>query len=149
MPWERSLLADGVHVFRAVARDYAGNRSVSEGVEARIDNTAPTLSLVATPQVIWPPNKKLVLVSIGVTAVDSMDPSPSIRLESATCDDGCAPNSDIVGASLETDDRQVAVRATRKGPGTGRTYSFIYRATDSAGNIARSTVHVRVPHDQK
>mgnify|MGYP003866663129 CR=1 FL=1 len=148
-PWAPETLSDGTHVLQVVATDSAGNRAVSQPVEVRVDNTPPQMVVHATPSTIWPPNKKLVPVVITIGLQDVMDPSPTVILEAATCDDGCIPAADIIGAGIGSDDRGFAVRATRSGSGVGRTYSFTYRASDAAGNVARTTVQVRLPHDQR
>jgi hypothetical protein len=43
---------------------------------------------------------------------------------------------------------KVTLRCERSGTGTGRVYSIIYKAVDSAGNFTMATHQVRVPHDQ-
>jgi hypothetical protein len=40
------------------------------------------------------------------------------------------------------------VKADRDGNGSGRVYSFVYQGRDKAGNTARCTATVTVPHDQ-
>ena len=79
------------------------------------------------------------------------DPSDDYRstltLESVSCNDGCSPAADIVGASVGTDDRSVWLRADRTGGGSGRSYSLTYKATDSSGNVTRKVVQIIVPHN--
>ena len=81
-------------------------------------------------------------------ASDDTDPSPTIKLVSIACDDGCNAAQDVAAATLDTDDRSFQLRATRRGGGTGRTYAITYSATDDAGNQATAQTTVRVPHDQ-
>jgi hypothetical protein len=112
------------------------------------DETAPTLAVSASPLQLWPPNNKLVTITVAVIISDDMDESPSVGLVSIACDDGCDAAQDIAGATLGTDDRSFQLRATRRGGGTGRTYAITYSATDDAGNQATAQTTVRVPHDQ-
>jgi hypothetical protein len=112
------------------------------------DTTPPTLQASASPATLWPPNNKLVSVTATVTVNDDTDASPSVKLLSVTCDDACNPSQDIVGAVLNTDDRSFQLRATRKGGGSGRTYTITYAANDGSGNGTTKTTTVRVPHDQ-
>jgi hypothetical protein len=112
------------------------------------DSTPPTLSLSPTPSSLWPPNHKLVPVTITVNVTDDQDPGPEVRLVSITCDDTCNPVQDITGATLNTDDRDFELRAERLGAGTGRTYTITYEASDASGNKATATTTVTVPHDQ-
>jgi hypothetical protein len=60
-------------------------------------------------------------VHVAVDVSDNEDPNPVVMLVSVTCDDGCVPADDVVGAELGTDDREFDLRAERKGSGTGRT----------------------------
>ncbi|MCP4594169.1 MAG: hypothetical protein GY842_25855, partial [bacterium] len=61
--------------------------------------------------------------------------------------DGATTN-DIQDADLDTDDREVRLRAERAGDGPGRIYTLTYRATDHVGNSVEESVEVSVPHDQ-
>jgi len=147
--WDTRLSADGEHTISVRATDTSGNTAESATIVVSLDRTAPVLTVQATPSTIWPPNKKLVPVAISITVQDAMDPSPTTILEAVSCNDGCVPGNDIVGAAIGADDRSIAVRAARSGSGSGRTYFFTYRAADYAGNIVRTIVQVHVPHDQR
>jgi hypothetical protein len=111
------------------------------------DQGPPTIDVQMAPNVIWPPNNKMVSVTANIIVSDDSDPAPQVKLIAATCDDGCNPSSDIQ-ADLQTDDRQVSVKASRKGNGPGRTYSFTYSATDRTGKTSRLSANVFVPHDR-
>jgi len=113
-----------------------------------IDATPPTLQVSASPSTLWPPNSKLVSVTLTVNVTDETDPSPSVTLLSITCDDACNPSQDIVGAALNTDDRSFQLRAKRGGGGSGRTYTITYVAKDASGNSTAARTPVTVPHDQ-
>ena len=78
---------------------------------------------------------------------DDKDSSPTVALQSITCDDACVPADDIAGAELGTDDREFELRSERKGSGAGRTYTITYSATDSSGNAATAVTSVVLPHD--
>ena len=125
--------------------------SVSTAV---VDTTAPNLVLSANPSVLWPPDHKLVPVTITVTTTDVCDSNPTIRLVSITSNEGTnAPGSgstspDIQGATFGTDDRQFELRAERSGGGTGRIYTITYEAQDKSGNKATRSVTVTVPKNQ-
>jgi hypothetical protein len=104
--------------------------------------------VAATPSSLWPPNHKLEAISVAVNVSDNVDPNPTVKLESITCDDGCDTTKDIADVTLSTDDRQLQLRAERLGTGTGRSYTITYSATDASGNRATATTTVTVPHDQ-
>jgi triacylglycerol esterase/lipase EstA (alpha/beta hydrolase family) len=122
-----------------------------EGFQA--DSEPPVLTLSATPNVLWPPNHRLVEVEVEVQVIDDVDPTPTVVLVSVTSNqpddgngDGDTPN-DVQGAALGSDDRTVDLRAERDGSGADRVYTLTYRATDAAGNSAEASVEVKAPHD--
>lgn len=146
--WDTRTGADGPHALAAVASDAADNSTKSAPLTVTVDNTPPTLTLHASPSILWPPNHKLVAVTVTVNVADNTDPNPSVRLDSITCNDACAPTSDIAGAAYGTDDRRFQLRAERTGGGSGRTYTITYSAGDAAGNTSTASTMVLVPHDQ-
>jgi dipeptidyl aminopeptidase/acylaminoacyl peptidase len=105
----------------------------------------PELSLRADPLQLWPPNRKLVPVSIQVVVVDDADPAPQVRLESITCTGGCDPASDVSDAELGEDDRSFALRAhLGRPPNDLRVYTATYSATDATGNVTTASVEIPV-----
>jgi len=133
--------------YRRVVAEFPGRRVVELALEEMDDQTEPTLEVRAIGT-LWPPNKKLVVITMAVTAGDDSGTAPTITLVSITCDDACDPAQDIAEAAFGTDDRAFKLRADRKGGGSGRTYTITYEATDTAGNKATATTTVVVPHDQ-
>jgi hypothetical protein len=116
-----------------------------------VDTTAPTLSLSVSPAVLWPPNHKLVPVTVVPTASDTCNASPSLRLVSITSNEGDLANGsghtspDIQDAQFGRDDRQFLLRAERRGGGLGRIYTITYEADDANGNVAQRQTTVSVP----
>ncbi|HXZ86372.1 MAG TPA: hypothetical protein VEI82_12890 [Myxococcota bacterium] len=117
------------------------------------DTTPPMLFAVADPAQLWPPNHKLVDVHVDVNVFDVCDATPAVELVSLTSsepDNGTGDGNtggDVQGAEPGTDDVDFQLRAERSGPGPGRSYSALYRATDLAGNHTDALVTVVVPHD--
>jgi hypothetical protein len=140
-------LDEAKDVWREIVERFPGSEA-AEQAKSRIDTTPPSLQLTTSPATLWPPNNKLVAVTVAAEASDDTDPRPAVKLVSVTCDDACSLEKDVVGAALDTDDRTFQLRATRMGPGGGRTYTITYGATDAAGNRATKAAAVRVPHDQ-
>lgn len=144
-------LADGAWWFHVRSRSAAGVWGSTAHRQVRIDTHAPVLAALADPEVLWPPNHKLVPVSIRVTCTDASDPEPEFTLVSATCDEPAGDkghaDDDIRGVEAGTPDTGLLLRAERLGTGPGRIYSIVYRATDQAGNSTQSTCYVQVPHD--
>jgi hypothetical protein len=132
-----------------IVRDYPNRSTAVLAREELGDETAPTLTVAASPSTFWPPNNKLVPVTVSVTVNDDADPNSMVTLVSITCNDACIPAQDVAGATLNTDDRAFELRATRKGEGIGRTYTITYSAKDGSGNATTAQTTVRVPHDQR
>lgn len=117
------------------------------------DSTPPTISVSMNPEVLWPPNHKMVDITATVTVTDNCCASPTFKLisvESNEPDNGKGDGNtvgDISGATFGTPDVAFQLRAERSGNGTGRIYTIIYEAEDCSMNFAYDTVQVRVPHD--
>ena len=128
--------------------------SSQDEVEVEVaDTTPPTLSLIPSPAVLWPPNHKLRPIDLVVVATDACDPSPEFALESVTSSepdngtgDGDTTN-DIQGVNPGTDDRSFSLRAERAGNGSGRVYTVLGSVTDASGNATDGTAQIVVPHD--
>jgi hypothetical protein len=118
------------------------------------DTTAPTLDLGVSLEQLWPPNHKLVPITVDVQVMDACDSSATFVLTSITSDepdnglgDGDTAN-DIQGADFGTPDTEFFLRAERQGGQDGRTYTIVYTATDASFNTTESVVTVEVAHDQ-
>jgi hypothetical protein len=109
------------------------------------DNQPPVCTAaVASPATLWPPNHKLVPVSIaGVT--DPEGGPVTIALDRIAQDEPPAGGTpDATGLGTAT----ARVRAERAGGGDGRVYHLAFTATDEQGATCTGTVTVCVPHDQ-
>jgi hypothetical protein len=113
--------------------DAAGNASsAATTVTVPPDTTAPVISGVsATPSTIWPPNGKMVPVSVSVSATDNVDASPVCALESITG----APAGDFVITGSFT----ANVRAEKN-----QSYELHVKCTDSARNRSYASATVTV-----
>jgi hypothetical protein len=146
--WDTKTIQDGSRSLTAGASDVADNAALSAPVQVVVDNTAPTLSVSMVPSQLWPPNKKMVTVKATVQAGDGQDSQPTVKLVSVTCNDGCNPAGDIMGAPAGSNVREFQLRSDRSGSASGRTYTITYSVTDKAGNTATAQATVVVPHDQ-
>ena len=105
----------------------------------------PTISaLTATPNVLWPPNGKMVPVTIGVTVADASDPAPACAITGVTSNEPL----DVSDSTL-TGPLSVSLRADRNGLGAGRSYSIAVTCTNASQLRATAVVTVAVPHDQR
>ena len=126
-----------------------GASSQCTGTVTVIDDTPPTISDVsAAPSVLWPPNHKMVDVTINYTAADNCGP--------VTCLLSVTSNEPIDGTAAGNtspdwqvvDAHHVMLRAERAGNGDGRVYTVTITCKDGKGNTSTSSVTVTVPHDQ-
>ena len=125
-----------------------------------VDTTPPEISLTVSPDTLWPPNHKMVLITPMITVSDNCNPDPIVNLQSITTNEGGETNTydplydSTVGDGHTTDDIRVDangdiyLRAERSGTGTGRIYTIIYTATDASGNSASAGATVTVPRNQ-
>ena len=115
------------------------------------DAGGPEITVRLAPDVLWPPDHKLVGVTATVTVRDATDPAPEFLLESITSSDpdhgnGDPTKNDIQGAEIGTADTRFDLRAERKGG--ERAYVACYRAINASGGTAEACDTVFVPHDQ-
>jgi hypothetical protein len=93
---------------------------------------------------IWPPNGKMVPVTVQATATGTPVPVCSIR--SVTSNEGSARPGGP--QAVTTGPLSVSLQAERLGAGSGRIYSIAVTCTNSAGSASAVTT-VTVPHDQR
>ncbi len=113
-----------------------------------LDEEAPTLTVSADPDLLWPPNHKMREITVTVVVSDRCDLAPVVRLESIVsnqADDGAGDGStsDDINAAIGTDDRDFKLRAERS-QGQDRVYEITYSATDASGNVTTATTEVAV-----
>ena len=116
-------------------------------VDAVGDVTPPTVTCAAVPNVLWPPNNKLVPVTTAVAVTDSGSGSAGFTLLSVTSNEGDI-GSESKDWTLGTPDTSGLLQASRLGTGKGRIYTLTYKGIDKAGNTASCSTTVSVPHDQ-
>ncbi len=117
---------------------------------ATIDDTTPPtiLSIEATPEMLWPPNLKMVSVDVTVEAEDICDPMLANEIVSVESSEPVEVNpGDPSPDWVITDALSVDLRAQRLGRRMERTYTITVESTDASGNAATATVVVVVPHD--
>ena len=116
-----------------------------------LDTNQPVDCSSAAPSTatLWPPNHKLVSVSIeGVTDPDNEE--VTITITGVTQDepvDGLGDGDTSPDAVIQGD--TVLLRAERSGTGDGRVYEVHFIADDGQGSTCEGSVRVSVPHDKK
>jgi hypothetical protein len=128
--------------------DIAGNSASATKQGIKIDKTPPNITCHANPNILWPPNHKLVPVKVSVNLSDSLSGPAAFVLNSIGSNEFADPHSDIQGFVIGTASTTGQLRAERLGSGNGRVYTFTYSGMDRAGNSASCNTSVSVPHDQ-
>jgi N-acetylneuraminic acid mutarotase len=98
-------------------------------------------SLTATPNTLWPPNHKLIPVTLAVTTSGGSGPV-SCKIINVVSNEPVDPDGDW---SI-TGNLSLSLRAERLGHGNGRTYSISVQCGGTGG--ITGTVTVTVSHDQ-
>jgi hypothetical protein len=129
--------------FLKVVDTYAQSSESSTSVKV-VDTTPPVITNVAaTPNVLWPPNGKLVPVSVSVSDSDTCDPHPVCKIVQITNNEPITPADAQITGNFTAN-----LSAQRLGTGTGRVYTLKVRCTDASGNSSSANTTISVPHDQ-
>lgn len=126
------------YTFNVTCVDAANNTSApaSATVVVLKDTTPPVIASVsAAPNNLWPPDGRLVPVTVTVSATDNVDAVPACALTS-------------IGGGVLSDDVSITapLGATLRATG-GRTYALTVGCSDKAGNSSSKTTTVTVPSD--
>ena len=133
-----------------VTASYAGDASQfllgskASGTFRVVDTTPPMIASVTSSRTsLWPPNKKMTPIAIGVAVADVADPNPACAVTGVTSNEAASGAWSLPGGL------SVNLRADRNGNGDGRVYTIAVACTDASGNVANATTGVVVPHDQR
>jgi hypothetical protein len=125
--------ANSVTLTLADGRGYTGTQT---SVVTVGDTEPPSLTAQATPSCLWPPNNKLVALSLSdgiqAAASDVCDPDPTVRIASVTSSDG---------TPVSFNGERTCVRARK-----GITYTITVEASDNSGNTTLAQTTVVVPN---
>lgn len=155
-----SVIGEGTHNIYCTATDGLGNSGAESGsvntATVNIDTVPPQIvSLSVSPNTIWPPNHKMVDVTISGSASDILSGVTSVKGEIA--DEYSTLNIPPVarvftatpGAPVSFS-LPVKLEAWRNGNDPdGRVYAIHVTTTDEAGNTVISESTVLVPHDKR
>lgn len=125
------------------------------------DNRPISFTLQVSQDTLWPPNHKMVPITIEVSYLENHNEEPDIKITSveiseSTDHDASGEYEENQSADDEnnfepdyeiTGDLALNLRSERSGAYQGRTYTIWVTATDCSGNYTCST-NVIVPHDK-
>lgn len=142
----------GTNVVSVSVADSAGDAATCSTAVIVVDTIPPVITSVkATPNVLWPPNHKMVAVALAATVADVCGPATwkiisitSSEPVNSVGDGNTSPDWEITGAHTAN------LRAERSGVTGPRIYTLTVQAGDAAGNLSQTkTVTVTVPHDRR
>jgi MBG domain/HYR domain/Carbohydrate binding module (family 35) len=132
----------GTTIVTASATDAASNIATGAFTITVRDTTAPLISgLSASPDSIWPPNHKMVLVTLTALVTDEVDSAPVTRIVSVTSENDRG-KSKSQGAWEITGPLTLKLRAVAH-----TSYLITVESRDLFGNVSARSVTVRVEHD--
>ena len=142
----------GTYIVTYDAADASGNSAVQVVRMVVVQDTIDPVieSLAADPGALWPPNHKMVPVTLTASVSDNCDQAPQCRIVDVSSNE---PVNDIGDGNTDVDwlvtgDMTLELRAERAGPLNSRVYTITVECSDASGNSTTDTVEVIVPHDQ-
>ena len=144
--------ADGTFTVFDLAVDAADNESrVTDGT-VTLDRTAPVVTVSASPKTLWPPNGKMIPVTVSGTITDAGSGiNVGTAIYAITDEYGTVqPGGNISLATGGGFGFTIYLEALRNEDDMdGRHYVISISAQDNASNNASSTAQVIVPHRLK
>ena len=133
------------------------NEPVSADCLITIQDTGnPTLSPDVNTNILWPPNHKMVDITIEANASDDSGLPVTLTAEvtSNEPENGLGDGDrspDWTEPLIDQDNGIITLqlRAERSGSGNGRVYTISVTATDESENSSQAQVEIIVPHDKR
>ena len=128
----------------------AGVGAGPNGVAVTPDTTPPTITVSASPTTLWPPNGRMVPVTISGTMTDTESGVNASTATYAVTDEYGAvqPSGPVPLGSDGSYVFVISLQASRQGKDKdGRHYTITISAQDNAGNEGSTFTVVTVPHD--
>jgi hypothetical protein len=143
------VLPLGANVLAVMVKDPVGNSASCSTLVTVVDTTPPVIGVVsADPNVLWPPNHKMIAVKVRAEVTDTCGPATWKILRVSSNEAADAKGSGHTATDWKiTGDHTLTLRAERSGKGSGRVYTITIQASDVSGNTSQKTVTVTVPHD--
>ena len=145
------ILPLGTNTLGVTVTDTATNSASCSTVITVVDTIPPVIqSAGAQPNVLWPPNHRMVTVTVSARVTDQCGPTAWKIIEVTSNESaGMIGSGNTTPDWVVTGDHTVSLRAERSGTGSGRVYSITIQARDVSGNLSDpEVVTVRVPKSQ-
>jgi glycosidase len=146
-----SISAEGESTVHLRVLDNAGNISSRVSQPVSIDLTAPTVRVSVSPSTLWPPNSKMVKVTVSGTIRDSVSGVDPNSTAFAVVDEygSVQPHGPLtLGAGGSYTFTVLLESSRRENDSDGRHYSITVSTNDLAGNPGSAVVTVIVPHNE-
>jgi probable HAF family extracellular repeat protein len=142
-PAAGTLLNGDQRAIVVTVADAAGNLT-SLSIPLVFPDSAPPYikRIMVNPSVIWPPNHKMVPVSVSVLALDNVDPAPVSKIISITANESVSRDEIQI-----TGDLTAKLAASKNAEGHGRIYTITVQCKDASGNTSTCSVEVSVPQN--
>jgi len=141
----------GIHTLTFSVSDGVNEAVTSDITVEVIDTTAPLLVPQTDKTILWPPNHKMVDVTISANVGGPVTLSATVvsnESEDGLGDDDESPDWTLPLINQENGEITFQLRAERSGSGDGRVYSIDITATDESGSFSHAIVEIIVPHDK-
>jgi len=143
------ISGEGTNSVNLRALDNAGNISSLVSQSVNIDLTPPAVNVSASPSSIWPPNGKMVPVTVSGKITDNLSGVDPSTAAFAVVDEygRVNPSGPVNVGPGGTYTFTVSLQASRNANDKdGRQYVITVRAKDLAGNPGSAATTVTVPH---
>jgi glycosidase len=133
------------------ALDNAGNISSLVTAAVNIDLTQPAVNVLTNPSSLWPPNGRMIPVTVSGTITDSLSGVNPSTADFVVVDEygGIQPSGPVSLGPGGSYSFTVSLQASRKeNDQDGRQYTITVSAYDFAGNLGSAAATVTVPHQQ-
>jgi hypothetical protein len=138
----------GTNQVMLIVTDNHGASNSCAAMVMVMDTTPPAINdVAATPNVLWPPNGKMVGVTVSYDATDNCGSVTNVLVVTSNESRNGFGNGSVPDWVIE-DDHHLQLRAERSGSGSGRVYTITVISNDSAGNSSTRTTTVTVPKSQ-
>lgn len=138
--WNGSINDAGTIVWEAPDSPGSSTWHLHEAKWVSLDTNPPVITrITATPDRLWPPNNRMVPVTLTVEATDDYDPAPVSRIIRVTANGRQNQSDWEITGPLTVDLRARPNRA----------YTIVVECRDASGNISSKSTTVRVSPDHE